>query len=138
MPTFCDIAGIRKLNVERDSGLSSVHIRLNRRQGRLECRSAAVLDGISIVPTLTGKGRQQMHDHLYWEFHETDMLGVRRGKWKLVVAQGKPSLYDLDNDPHEDNDLAAQHPDIVNQLVQKIYEDHTDSQLFPITLPQRP
>ena len=63
------------------------------------------------------------------------MLAVRRGDWKLVVKRGQPSLYNLADDPHEDHDLAAAHPDIVSLLVQKIYEDHTDSPLFPLTLP---
>jgi arylsulfatase len=117
MPTFCDIAKIRLSNHGRFKGLN------------------VTTDGISILPTLTGKGRQRLHDHLYWEFHETDMLAVRRGDWKLVVKRGQPSLYNLADDPHEDHDLAAAHPDIVRLLVQKIYEDHTDSPLFPLTLP---
>ena len=95
-------------------------------------------DGISILPTLIGKGRQRQHDHLYWEFHETDMLGVRQGDWKLVVKRGQPALYNLADDPHEDNDLAASRPEIVRLLVEKIYEDHTDNPLFPITLPTLP
>ena len=66
------------------------------------------------------------------------MLGVRYGDWKLVVKHGKPALYDLATDPHEDNDLAASHPEIVRLLVEKIYEDHTDNPLFPITLPTLP
>lgn len=143
MPTFCDIAGIRRLNVVRHGDMSPVQLRFNRRQKRLVCLNSSNSDasntlnpdGISILPTLLGKGRQPMHDHLYWEFHETDMIGVRRGKWKLVVHHGNPSLYDLDADPHEDNDLASQYPDIVSLLIRKIYEDHTDSPLFPITLP---
>src|SRR5262249_36903884 len=28
------------------------------------------LDGLSVAPTLTGKGDQKSHDFLYWEFHE--------------------------------------------------------------------
>ena len=116
MPTFCEIAGIK--DWERHP---------------FDC------DGISIVPTLLGRHKaQRQHDHLYWEFHETDMLGVRRGNWKLVVTHGTCALYDLVTDPHEDHDLASQHPDVVRLLVQKIYEDHTDSPLFPITLPQLP
>ena len=63
------------------------------------------------------------------------MIGLRRGDWKLVVRRGKPALYNLREDPHEDNDLAASHSDLVRQLVRLIYEDHTDSPLFPITLP---
>ena len=92
-------------------------------------------DGISVLPTWTGKGEQRQHDHLYWEFHETNMLAVRRGDWKLVVRRGQTTLYNLREDPHEDTDLATQFPEIVRSLVEKIYEDHTDSSLFPITLP---
>ena len=109
LPTFCEIARISPITYT---------------------------DGISIKPTLTGKGRQHKHDHLYWEFHETDMIGLRRGDWKLVVHHGKSALYNLRTDPHEDHDLSAEHPALVRRLVRKIYEDHTDSPLFPITLPQ--
>ena len=121
LPTFCEMAGINipQNNVATESSNTAKYS----------------TDGISILPTLIGKGRQRQHDHLYWEFHETDMLGVRRGDWKLVVHHGHPALYNLHQDPHEDHDLAARHPDIVRLLIQKIYEDHTDSPLFPITLP---
>ena len=133
LPTFCDIAGIDNMNVKRPN-LSTVPLRFYRQNPSI----INGFDGISILPTLTGKGVQPQHDHLYWEFHETDMLGVRRGNWKLVVRRGQCALYNLAADPHEDNDLAAQYPDTVNLLVQKIYEDHTDSPLFPVTLPKRP
>ena len=116
LPTFLDMAGMASVTTTD--------------------RWKARYDGLSILPTLTGQGVQQRHDHLYWEFHETDMLGVRRGDWKLVVSRGRPSLYNLAADPHEDHDLAASRPDIVRQLVTKIYEDHTESPLFPVTLPQ--
>ncbi len=133
LPTFCDIAGIRRLPL--------YDLRLKQGQlvnHRFANRKAVRCDGISILPTLIGKGRQRQHDHLYWEFHETDMLGVRQGDWKLVVKSGRPALYNLADDPHEDNDLAASRPEIVRLLVEKIYEDHTDNPLFPITLPKLP
>ena len=133
LPTFCDIAGIRRLPL--------YDLRLKQGQlvnHRFANRKAVRCDGISILPTLIGKGRQRQHDHLYWEFHETDMLGVRQGDWKLVVKSGRPALYNLADDPHEDNDLAASRPEIVRLLVEKIYEDHTDNPLFPITLPTLP
>ena len=124
MPTFCEMAGIDifQNNVVTESNNNVKYS----------------IDGISILPTLIGKGHQRQHDHLYWEFHETDMLGVRRGDWKLVVHHGQPALYNLRQDPHEDHDLAALHPDIVRLLIRKIYEDHTDSPLFPVTLPALP
>ncbi len=44
------------------------------------------------------------------------------GRWKLILPHGQPQkgaateLYDLTADPHEKTNLAAQHPDIVQQL----------------------
>ena len=94
-------------------------------------------DGISFNATLTGNDSiQQKHDFLYWEFHETNMMALRMGDWKLVVKSGIPSLYNLATDIHEDHDLASQHPDIVTKMVDIICKEHTDSPLFKITLPK--
>ena len=120
MPTFCDVAGIENY-VERYSN------------PRLE---NDYFDGISIYPTLTGEGEQVQHDHLYWEFHETNMVAVRKGNWKLVVQNGTCHLYDLAQDLHEDNDLASRYPNVVSELKQIILQEHVNSDLFQVTLPQ--
>ncbi|MDE6825281.1 MAG: sulfatase-like hydrolase/transferase, partial [Paramuribaculum sp.] len=120
MPTFCDIAGIENYQ-ERYSNKD---------------KEIDYFDGISFYPTLTGEGTQTDHDHLYWEFHETNMLGVRKGDWKLVVQNGKCRLYNLADDLHEDNDLAEQHPEIVKELVAVIHKEHIDNPMFPITIPE--
>ncbi|MBP3227319.1 MAG: arylsulfatase [Bacteroidaceae bacterium] len=120
MATFCDIAGIdnyveryRNPNLENDW-----------------------FDGISIYPTLTGEGEQQQHEYLYWEFHETNMLAVRKGNWKLVVQNGTCKLFDLSLDLHEDNDLSSRYPAVVKELKAAILAEHTPSDLFNVTLPQ--
>jgi arylsulfatase A len=42
----------------------------------------AEIDGISMVPALTGK-KQTAHDYLYWEFHELGARqAVRLNNWK--------------------------------------------------------
>jgi arylsulfatase A-like enzyme len=120
MPTFCELAGID--NYEE-----------KYRNPRLE---NDYFDGISFAPTLLGKGKQKEHDHLYWEFHETNMIGVRMGDWKLVVKNGNCSLYDLKNDPHEDNNLAASYPDVVQKMKDIIRREHVESPLFKVTIPQ--
>lgn len=119
MPTFCDVAGIK--NYEE-----------KYRNPQLE---NDYFDGISIYPTLTGEGEQVQHDHLYWEFHETNMIGVRKGNWKLVVKNGTCSLYDLATDLHEDHDLSASYPNVVNELKNIIKQEHVESNLFKVTLP---
>ena len=119
MPTFCDIAGIKRYE-ERYRNPRLPH---------------DPFDGISFYPALTGRGKQQTHPWLYWEFSETDMMALRMGNWKLVVKQGKCQLFDLATDLHEDHDLADRHPDVVAQMKAIIRREHVDSPLFPVTLP---
>ena len=118
MATFSDIAGVDNYKKYNPAGENDY------------------FDGISIYPTLVGDdANQQKHDHLYWEFHETNMIGVRMGNWKLVVKNGNCSLYDLATDIHEDTDLASQYPEIVTQMKNIIKQEHTNSSLFQVTIP---
>lgn len=121
MPTFCELMG--------DKAFLKKYI---NKKIKNDC-----FDGISFASTLLGDdGKQQKHDFLYWEFHETDQIGVRMGDWKLLVKKGTPYLYDLSNDVHEDHNIAAAHPDIVKQMKEIIKREHRDSDIFPVTLPE--
>lgn len=104
----------------------------------IAARSLPQADGISFCPTMIGKARKQRrHDFLYWEMSDgpTQVIGVRQGDWKLVVSQGKPFLYNLATDIHEDHDLKDIHPDKLAELIRIVHQEHTDNPLFPITLP---
>ncbi len=80
------------------------------------------IDGISIVPTLLGKGRQETHKYLFWQHIEgnidlsREVRAVRMGHWKGIGMPGAVKLYDLSTDIGEKHDLAAQHPDIAKQI----------------------
>jgi arylsulfatase A len=83
----------------------------------------AATDGVSIAPTLLGRGTQRTHDALYWEFHSKGSAqAVRMGKWKGVRrnVKGNPGapieLYDLAADPRESTDVARAHPDVVRRI----------------------
>jgi hypothetical protein len=69
------------------------------------------------VPTLLGKGEQQEHDYLYWEFHEYGKIQALLFKnHKALRGLGKEVLlYDLAQDPGETQDIAAQRPDLVQR-----------------------
>ena len=43
------------------------------------------LDGVDLLPYLTGKNTGKPHETLYWRFGE--QWAIRHGDWKLVVAQ---------------------------------------------------
>ena len=120
MPTFCELAGVEDYVAKYTNPNKEVDY----------------FDGLSFAKTLTGKEGQQAHDFLYWEFEETDQVAVRMGDWKMVSKAGKPHLYDLSKDVHEDNDIAEQHPDIVKKMVEIAHSQHTESPYFKVTMPE--
>jgi arylsulfatase A-like enzyme len=94
------------------------------------------LDGISFLPTLENKDQPQ-HDFLYWEFHELGgRQALRKGDWKLVRyhVNDEPDrpmeLYNLADDPGEENDLAGEHPEIVTELRELMQNARTESDVF--------
>lgn len=104
---------------------------------------AKATDGISILPTWLGKGRQKEHAYFYWEFHEGGgRQAVRAGKWKAVRLQvkkdpaGPLELYDLQQDPGEKQNVAAQHPDIIKKMDGYMRAAHVESPLFPLIVQQ--
>lgn len=92
-------------------------------------------DGISFAPALLGLNQTERHPFLYWEFNETDQIGLRVGDWKLIVKGGKPELYNLATDIHEDHDVAAQYPGLVNAMVALVRTQHTPNEHFSVTVP---
>lgn len=96
------------------------------------------IDGISILPTLLGADDQQKHEFLYWEFHELrGRRALRKGNWKLinynlfVPSETTVELYNLADDPGEENNIASEYPDIVRELSEIMENSHTESEVFP-------
>ena len=95
------------------------------------------VDGISIVPTLLAEGNQKQHTYLYWEFHEKGgRQALRQGDWKLVqynvnkTPQGELELYNIANDPSEEQNLAAENPEKVKELKKLMNGARTESEVF--------
>lgn len=100
------------------------------------------IDGISLAPTLLGKtDEQKQHEYLYWEFRAYGgQQAVRLGKWKgarqniLRKNNRNPltlELYDLSKDPGEQNDVAAENPDVVQRIRNIMRQARIESKLFP-------
>ncbi|WP_407984805.1 arylsulfatase [Pontiella sulfatireligans] len=94
-------------------------------------------DGLSMVPTLLGKGGQPEHKYLYWEFHEKGgRIAVRMGKWKgvrynVLKNPNEPmKLFDLSVDPGEQKNIAAEHPETVEQIRHIMDGARTHSEIF--------
>ncbi|HEX3868830.1 MAG TPA: arylsulfatase, partial [Pirellulales bacterium] len=82
------------------------------------------IDGISIAPTLFGRGTQREHEYLYWEFQQ--QTAVRIGQMKgIKPSEKKPwALYDLDADISEETDVSKDHPKIVARMEEIAAESH--------------
>lgn len=88
------------------------------------------VDSISFAPTLRGNAAEQkQHDYLYWEFYEQgSRQAVRFGPWKAIrqpMITGEISLYEIDKDLDESNDVAADHPDLVQRAAEMMDEAHS-------------
>jgi arylsulfatase A-like enzyme len=74
------------------------------------------LDGVNLLPHLTGKNAERPHETLYWRFGP--QWAVRHGDYKLVKGNGQetPGLYNLAADIGESKDLAAAEADKAAEL----------------------
>lgn len=90
-------------------------------------------DGIDVSPLFFGKDLDTDNRDLYWEF-PGKQRALRHGKWKCVsVKAGKAlELYDIENDKTESHNLANEHPDIVEQMNERMKKIRTETPLYPI------
>jgi arylsulfatase A-like enzyme len=76
----------------------------------------AKLDGVNLLPHLSGKIDTPPHDMLHWRFG--NQWAIRKGNLKLSkMANAEPKLFDLGSDISETKDLAAEKPEVVKELL---------------------
>ena len=99
------------------------------------CRSAVPSDtnGMDISPLFFGQDIDTESRPLYWEF-PGKQRAIRHGEWKCVtVKKNAPlELYRIKDDPYEQHNLAAEHPDVVKQLDELMHSLRTPSPNYPI------
>ena len=91
------------------------------------------VDGISFLPTLTGKCKQKKHKSLYFEFHEQGgRQAILKDGWKLIrLNVSKPEmstleLYNYFEDPGEIANVVLQYPEKVKQLTALMDSQRTE------------
>jgi arylsulfatase len=101
---------------------------------------AKPLDGIDIWPALVGQPMTAQRD-IFLYFDSWNLQCARLGPWKLHVARyddfawspdpvagrhnlplAQPELYNLDRDPDESYDVAAENPQIIAEIQQRIQQ----------------
>jgi arylsulfatase A-like enzyme len=113
MPTICDIAGIE---------------------------TPENTDGISFLPALLGK-RQEQHDSFYFENtggRRSTLQAVMKDDWKCIrfsvreTGETTVELYNLADDPAEQNDIAAEYPEKVEELINLMNTERTENEIFKL------
>jgi arylsulfatase A-like enzyme len=95
------------------------------------------LDGVDLLPYLTGANAARPHPTLYWRYGP--QWAIRHGDMKLVVSKGgsgQPELYNLAADIGESKDLASAQPAKVKEL-QALW-DKWSAEQAPASAPDGP
>lgn len=88
------------------------------------------VDGHDIRPLILGEPGTATPTKVFYYYYRDQLQAVRSGKWKLFLplksfsrhphfkkgASDQPLLFDLVNDIGSTNDVASQHPDVVDRL----------------------
>ncbi|HUT95668.1 MAG TPA: sulfatase-like hydrolase/transferase [Thermoguttaceae bacterium] len=102
-----------------------------------------IIDGKNVLPILLGEPDARNPRETLFYYCYNHLQAVRHGKWKLVLprpdrakwcswsarmvtAVDQPELYDLDSDPGEQHDVAAEHPETVAELMKRIEQARED------------
>ncbi len=72
------------------------------------------IDGADIWPILSGDTAARSPHETFYYYMGLSLEAVRHGRWKLHLRRGE--LYDLQADVSERHNLAAAHPQVVEQL----------------------
>jgi len=92
------------------------------------------IDGVNLLPYLTGKKRTPPHEMLFWRSGRNH--AVRKGSWKLVKVGRKTQLFDLASDIGESRDLAGEQTDTLKEI-KEAYDRWNSQMVAPLWTPQR-
>lgn len=80
-----------------------------------------VIDGKDIRQLITGTTGAKSPHNAYFYYKEDKLEAVRSGKWKLIKKE-PVEFYNLETDIGEKDNLAKEHPDIVERLIKTMDE----------------
>jgi arylsulfatase A-like enzyme len=86
---------------------------------KLKSHPKRPLDGVNIIPYLTGRKTSQPHDKLFWRKLVSQGFSLRQGNYKILLdnsRHGSYKLYDLSKDLGEHKDIKHQKPELAKAM----------------------
>lgn len=113
-PTFLEVAGVSYPATDGDRQLEPLY-------------------GKSLLPLLNDATLPEyaIHDEIFWCFNQTGK-GLTKGDWKISsISDGPWRLYNINRDPAESENLAAQQPALVAEMNQHWFDFATNRTAMP-------
>ena len=72
------------------------------------------LDGVNLMPYLTGENQAAPHEVLYWRW--SGQIAIRKGQWKYVALEDREYLFNLEQDISESKNLLPENKKLAAEL----------------------
>ena len=80
------------------------------------------IDGVNLIPYLTGKKDGLPHEFLYWQNRDKDIDVIRGERYKYLRIGSEEFIFDLKNDISEENNILNSSESIYEGLKSKFNE----------------
>lgn len=89
------------------------------------------LDGVSLIPYLSGKKKGNPHEILFWR--KMDTRAIRMGDYKLIITHGVDSvLYHVKSDLEEMNNILDQEPEVYKRMAKRLKQWEDEECVEPL------
>jgi arylsulfatase A-like enzyme len=88
--------------------------------GMIGAKPKNELDGVNLIPYLTGENKNPPHEVLYWRNFNAERFAIRTVQDKMIADPKQHYLFNIENDISEKRNHASENIDLLNDLKERI------------------
>ncbi|MFO7672539.1 MAG: sulfatase-like hydrolase/transferase [Lutibacter sp.] len=101
-------------------------------QSTIPIKTKNELDGVNLVPYLTGENTGKPHDYLFWrKFDHQNYAAISSSEDKMIIDKERQMLFNLTKNISESDNIINQNQEIFKQLLFK-YEEWKSKMIDPV------